>query len=329
MKQSDERNEDRFKKLEDVVYQNKKPPVRFETNPTKVGVKRGYEETSEVGDRDMGGTSKPGSSRDGGDPANEGGVGNASWGVAPGGGSRGPARTNSGTKGVSDNQGPSRAKPSNCRLWVKGFGRRLTKNVLEEQAEMVISKMNTGLSERDKFCVGEGLRILAWNGEYSVALVFGDSADYERFYRRSGSAEVKGRFLWEDPLCTEGPKVLRVHKDASFDQRLRSQVFYNLRKEVVAHLTEKKVWDSDRMEVIDSGVKGTVFLTAGEEIYDLFKVNINHGDGRSHYVKPVYETFSHPWGVKKEDVEGIMTRAMAGVSLLERQEEKVVFVDSI
>ena len=179
---------------------------------------------------------------------------------------------------------------------MKGFGRRLTKKALEEQAEIVISKMNTGLSERDKFCVGEGLRILAWNGEYSVALVFSNSADFERFYRRSGSTEVKGRFLWEDPLSTEGPKVLRVHKDASFDQRLRSQVFYNLRKEVVAHLNEKKVWDSDKMEVIDSGIKGTVFLTAGDEIYDLFKVNINHGEGRSHYVKPVYETFSHPWG---------------------------------
>ena len=260
---------------------------------------------------------------------NEGGDGFSSWGVAPGGGSRGPVRTNSGNSGVSGNQGPSKAKPNNCRLWVKGFGRRLTKKVLEEQARMVISKMNTGLGESDKFCEGDQLKILAWNGEYSVALVFSDSADYERFYRRSGSTEVKGRFEWEDPLCTEGPKLLRVHKDASFDQRLRSQVFYNLRKEVVAHLSSMKVWDSDKMEVIDSGVKGTVFLTAGEEIYDLFKVNINHGEGRSHYVKPVYETFLHPWGMGKEVVDGIMARAMAGVWLLERQEGKVVDVDNI
>ena len=188
LKQSDEKNESRFKKLEDVVYQNKKPPVRFDASATKVGMKRGYEETNEVGDTDMGGASKPGSSRDGGTPVNEGGDGFSSWGVAPGGGSRGPVRTNSGNSGVSGNQGPSKAKPNNCRLWVKGFGRRLTKKVLEEQAEIVISKMNTGLSERDKFCVGEGLRILAWSGEYSVALVFGDSADYERFYKRSGSS---------------------------------------------------------------------------------------------------------------------------------------------
>ena len=33
--------------------------------------------------------------------------------------------------------------------------------------------------------------------------------------------------------------------------------------------------------------------------------------------------------MKKEDVDAIMTRAMAGVSLLERQEEKVVYVDSL
>ena len=153
---------------------------------------------------------------------------------------------------------------------MKGFGRKLTTKVLEEQARMVISKMNTGLGESDKFCEGDRLKILAWNGEYSVALVFSDSADYERFYKRSGSSEVKGRFEWEDPIGTEGPKLLRVHRDASFDQRLRSQVFYNLRKEVAAHLDSKKVWNSDTMEVIDSGVKGTVFLTSGDEIYDLF-----------------------------------------------------------
>ena len=124
-----------------------------------------------------------------------------------------------------------------------------------------------------KFCEGDRLRILAWNGEYSVALVFSDSADYERFYKRSGSSEVKGRFEWEDPIGTDGPKLLRVHKDASFDQRLRSQVFYNLRKEVVAHLGSMKVWDSDTMEVIGSGVKGTVFLTSGDEFYDLFNAS--------------------------------------------------------
>ena len=57
--------------------------------------------------------------------------------------------------------------------------------------------------------------------------------------------------------------MLRVHKDASFDQRLRSQVFYNLRKELVALLDTKRVWVSDTMEIIDSGVKGTMFLTSG------------------------------------------------------------------
>ena len=96
-------------------------------------------------------------------------------------------------------------------------------------------------------------------------------------------------------------------------------MFYNLRKEVAAHLDSKKVWDSDTMEVIDSGVKGTMFLTSGNEIYDFFKVDINHKEGPSHYFKPVYEPFLHPRGVGKEDVDGIMTRAMAKVSLLERQ----------
>ena len=184
---------------------------------------------------------------------------------------------------------------------------------------MVISQMNTGLGEKDKFCEGEKFRIVAWSGEFSVALVFGDPDECERFYKRSGASEVKGMLEWVDPIGTEGPRVLRVHKDASFDQRLKSQVFYNLRKEAAAHLDAKEVWVSETMEIIDRGVKGTMFLTSGDEIYDLFKVGINHKEGPNHYLKPVYESFLHPWGVKKEEVDGIMMRAMARVSSFEKQ----------
>ena len=202
---------------------------------------------------------------------------------------------------------------------MKGFGRKLTKKTLEEQARMVISQMNTGLSERDKFFEGGKLRVLAWNGEYPAALIFSDPDEHERFYKRSGSAEVKGRLEWVDPIGTEGPQLLRVYKDALFDQRSRSQVFYNLRKEVAAHLDSKKVWNSGTMEVIGSGVKGTIFFTSGNKIYEIFKVSIYHKEGRNHYVKPVYGSFLHLWSAGKEDVDGIMTRAMAKVSLLERQ----------
>ena len=267
----------------------------------------------------MGGASTAGSSKDGGDSWNIWGEDSKSWGGSPRKGSSGPVRPNRGDPGASGSQDSHRGKTKDCRLWVKGFGRRLTKKALEEQARMVISQMNTGLSERDKFREGEKLRALAWNGEYCVALIFSDPDEYERFSKRSGSSEVKGRFEWVDPIGTEGPKLLRVHKDASFDQRLRSQVLHSLRKEVAAHLDSKKAWDSDTMEAIDSGIKGTMFLTSGSEVYDLFKVDINHKEGPSHYLKPIYESFLHPWGVGKEDVDGIMTRAMAKVSVLERQ----------
>ena len=130
---------------------------------------------------------------------------------------------------------------------------------------------------------------------------------------------MRGRFEWSDPICIDGPKLPRVNKDASFDQRLRSQVFYNLRKEVVAHLEANKVWNSEKMEIIDSGSKGTMFFTSDDEIYDLFTVDINHKDGPSHYLKPVYESFLHPWAVEQEHVDGIVARAMAKVSLFERQ----------
>ena len=184
---------------------------------------------------------------------------------------------------------------------------------------MVISQMDTGLGERDKFCEGGKLRVLAWNCEFSVALIFSDLDEHERCYKRSGSVEVKGRFELVDHIGTEGPKLFKVYKDASFDQRLGSQVFYNLREEVAAHLDSKKVWNSGTMEVIGSGVKGTIFFTSGNKIYEIFKVSIYHKEGRNHYVKPVYGSFLHLWSAGKEDVDGIMTRAMAKVSLLERQ----------
>ena len=72
MKQSDEKNEVRFKKLEETLYQNKTREVRFEWTANKVG---GFnkrlkvsetEETEGVGDTDKGGASKAGSSNDGG-----------------------------------------------------------------------------------------------------------------------------------------------------------------------------------------------------------------------------------------------------------------------
>ena len=187
---------------------------------------------------------------------------------------------------------------------------------------MVIDQINTGLGEGEKFCVGDGLRILAWNGEYSVAFIFKELSDCERFYKRAGAPEVRGRFTWCDPISTGGPRLLRVNKDASFDQRLRTQVFYNLRLEIVAHLEEMNVWKPENMAIIDSGAKGTMFLSTGEEIYDLFKVDVNHKGGPGHYLKPVHQSFEVPWAISKEEVEGIVMRAMTKVSLLERQVER-------
>ena len=101
-------------------------------------------------------------------------------------------------------------------------------------------------------------------------------------------------------------------------------MFYNLRLEIVAHLEKLKVWVLETMEIIDSGAKGTMFLSTGEEIYYFFKVDVNHKDGSSHYFKPAHQSFSYPWAITKEEVEGIMMRAMAKVSLLERQVERQV-----
>lgn len=175
MKQTEEKNEVRFEKLEATVYQKKNKEVRFDESTNNGGGanKRPREEEDGVGDTDMGGASIAGSSKDGVVPGNFGGD-SKSWGVGPRRGSSGPSRNDRGESGGSEGQGSRRGKAKDCRLWVKGFGRRLTKKTLEEQARMVISQMNTGLSERDKFCEGEKLRIVAWSGGFSVALIFSD-----------------------------------------------------------------------------------------------------------------------------------------------------------
>ena len=67
LKESGEKNEARFKKLEDTVCKNKQQKeVRFEENPKNKDKKRTFEEVGESGDNDMGGASGAGSSNEGG-----------------------------------------------------------------------------------------------------------------------------------------------------------------------------------------------------------------------------------------------------------------------
>ena len=79
LKESDEKNELRFKKLEDTVYQNKQQ-VRFEESANK---KRAYEEIHGEGDGKEGGAGKAGSSKDGGPMQFVGGKLLRAGGVAP------------------------------------------------------------------------------------------------------------------------------------------------------------------------------------------------------------------------------------------------------
>ena len=65
LKEFEEKNEVRFKKLEEIVYKNKQNQVRFDGGANK---KRIYEEINGTGDTDMGGASAAGSSKDGGAP---------------------------------------------------------------------------------------------------------------------------------------------------------------------------------------------------------------------------------------------------------------------
>ena len=151
-------------------------------------------------------------------------------------------------KGKEDKGGRKEEK-----LWIKGFGRKLTRTVLKHEADRYIGVINEGLSEKDRL----EPKVYAWNLEYSVALVFDGSKDAKRFYDISKEKDKK--FTWDDPM-TEGPVTLRIVKDASFDQRLRGQIYHHLEVETRGVLTGKMGW-GEKM-YLDNG---TFFVSNGDK----------------------------------------------------------------
>ena len=169
-------------------------------------------------------------------------------------------------KGKEDKGGRKEEK-----LWIKGFGRKLTRTVLKHEADRYIGVTNEGLSEKDRL----EPKVYAWNLEYSVALVFDGSKDAKSFCDISKEKDKK--FTW-DPM-TEGPVTLRIAKDASFDQRLWGQIYHHMEVETRKVLTGKMGW-GEAMYLDSNGPRGTFFVSNGDSAWELVKIDISQGGGR-------------------------------------------------
>ena len=101
--------------------------------------------------------------------------------------------------------------------------------------------------------------------------MFNDERDAEAFLSRY--RDGMGAVQWVDPLGghSDGVRFLRVERDATFDQRLRGQVYFHLKQHTASLLSKKVKWGAN-MKLDDSGIRGVFFCTDGGEIWELFQV---------------------------------------------------------
>ena len=178
-------------------------------------------------------------------------------------------------EGEGSNPKPQKKGVQNkCRLWIKGYERKLTKAGLKAQSDFVLGCANAGLSDEESFSPKQ----LIFNSEMASSFVFETGEDAEAFLgrHRDGRESVK----WVDPLGghSEGVRVLRVEGDATFDQRLRGRVYFHLKQHTTCLLSSKVRWGTN-MKVDNSGPRGVVFCTTGDETWELFQVRFAHCGG--------------------------------------------------
>ena len=119
---------------------------------------------------------------------------------------------------------------------------------------------------------------------------------------------------WVDPLGghPDGRRVLRAERDATFDQRMRGQVYHT------ANLLGKKVRWGANVRLDNSGVRGAFFCTNGDEIWELFQVKFAHCGG-GEFTKPSLNNFED-WGASKEEVDELVDLVMESCTLRDRGE---------
>ena len=190
------------------------------------------------------------------------------------------------------------------KLWIKGFGRKLVRTALKHEADRYTAVINEGLGDEDRF----DPRVYAWNLGYSVALVFDNSRDAKRSY--DISKENHKKFTWDDPL-TEGPVTLRIVKDASFDRRLRGQIYHHLEVEIKRVLGGKIEWNGN-MVLDNNGPRGTFFVSNGNNVWELVKIDISQR-GEGEWMKPDLKSFAD-FGIDPKEVEELLGKVKESVT---------------
>ena len=181
--------------------------------------------------------------------------------------------------------------------------------VLRDEGQKFVRKVNdTLVLGEPKFCP----RVFGLNGDMSAGLLFDTVEEAVCFFKAAKGVEL----AFKD--SKGGEVMLRAVRDSSFNERLRNQVYWNLREETVEVLSKKTKWTEweGAIRVEGSGPRGAVVLSNGDELWEIFRVDIAKRS-TSHFVKPNLDALGE-WGADPNEVEEIVRKALAKSSLRSR-----------
>ena len=94
-----------------------------------------------------------------------------------------------------------------------------------------------------------------------------------------------------------------------------------MKDETTKILGEKTKWKEvgEAMKIVDSGAKGFLLISNGEEMWEMFRLDISKVEkgGPANFVKPLYEALAE-WGADKSEVDEVVRKAIAKASLIEK-----------
>ena len=188
-------------------------------------------------------------------------------------------------------------------------------DVLQAEANGFVRAVN------DSLVLGEPKfvpRVFGMNGDMSAGLLFDTAGEAANFFAASKGKE----YPFKD--SKGGEVLLRAVRDSTFNQRLRNQVYWNLREETVRVLSKKTKWSEwgEAIKVEGSGPRGAVVLSNGAELWEIFRVDIAKRS-TSHFVKPNLDALGE-WGATPAEVDEIVREALSKSTLRSRVHAEVL-----